>query len=140
MQAYRDAGADIDTALFIKPSGHSVAHGYWAADTIFSQRLGASAIFATNDSLALGVLRYCARNRIRVPDDVALMGFDNIEFGEYAVTPISTVDYNVERVSAMAVERVVDLISAEADLPPPRVTLIEPDLLIRQSSNSTLRT
>jgi LacI family transcriptional regulator len=93
-----------------------------------------TAVLAANDSLALGGLRYCQRNGIRVPHDLAIVGFDNIEFGEYASTPLSTVDYPVTMVSRLAVQRLVGLIAAEGDLPAPRATMIDPDLVVRESS------
>ena len=85
--------------------------------------------------LALGALRYCSKNGLRVPEDVAIVGFDNIEFGEYAVTPISTINYDVARVTALAVERVLELIAAKGELPEARVTQVEPELVVRESSN-----
>ena len=73
-----------------------------------------SAVIAANDSLALGGLRWCQRNGLRVPKDLAIVGFDNIEFGEYAATPLSSVDYPVAMVSRLAVQRLLGLIAAEA--------------------------
>ena len=46
-----------------------------------------TAIFAANDSLALGALRWCHKHDMRVPEDLAIMGFDNIEFAEFASPP-----------------------------------------------------
>ena len=67
---------------------------------------------------------------------MAIVGFDNIEFGEYASVPLSTVNYAVGSVSRMAVDRLMGLIAAGDTLPAPRVTQIEPDLVIRESTRS----
>ena len=69
-----------------------------------------------------------------MPTDVAIVGFDNIEFAEYAVTPLTTVDYNASRVSQLAVERVIELIHHRGELPSPRNTQVTPDLVVRESS------
>ena len=61
------------------------------------------------------------------------MGFDNIEFAEHAATPISSVDYAVDQVTELAVDRLIGLIQADG-LPEAQVTLIEPDLVVRESS------
>ena len=95
-----------------------------------------TAIFAANDSLALGALRWCLKHNVRVPDDVAIVGMDNIEFGEYAGVPLSSVDYAVETVTRMAVERLMRLIAAGDQLPEPRITQIDPDLVIRESTRA----
>ena len=95
-----------------------------------------TAVFAANDSLALGALRWCQIHGVRVPQDVAIMGFDNIEFAEHAATPISSVNYAVGMVSELAVDRLMRLIGSGDTLPEPRATLIDPDLVIRASTNS----
>ena len=93
-----------------------------------------TAVIADNDSIALGALQWCHKHNLRVPQDVAIMGFDNIPFGEFAYPPLSTVNYDVESVARLAVDRLMRLISAGDQLPEPRVTLIDPELIIREST------
>lgn len=133
-QAHADAGLTARPELVIDPKGHSAEAGYWAMASLMSRGDKPTAVFAANDSLALGVLRFCAQAGLRVPTDIAIVGFDNIEFAEYAVTPLTTVDYNASRVSQLAVERVIELIRHRDDLPPPRNTQVTPDLVVRDSS------
>ncbi len=135
LRAHTQAGVALDPRLMLDPKGASVATGFWAMDELLGRQLDFSAVFAANDSLALGALRYCAKNGIRVPEDIAIVGFDNIEFGEYAVTPISTINYDVSRVTKLAIERVLELIGATGELPAARVTQVEPELVVRESSN-----
>lgn len=139
LQAHADAGLTVNPRLFIDPKGHTAEAGYWAMSALMARECKPTAVFAANDSLALGVLRYCARAGIRVPEDVAIVGFDNIELAEFAVTPLTTVGYNASRVSQLAVERVIELISHPGELPPPRNTQVTPDLIVRESS-ARLRT
>jgi LacI family transcriptional regulator len=133
--AHAQMGLAPDPGLMIDPKGASVAAGFWAMDDLLGRKLDFSAVFAANDSLALGVLRYCGKHGLNVPEDVAIVGFDNIEFGEYAVTPISTINYDVTRVTSLAIERVLELIGAKGELPEPRVTQVEPELVVRESTN-----
>jgi len=105
-------------------------------DTLMTSRKRPSAILTATDSLAIGALRWCQTHNLKVPDDMAIVGFDNIEFGEYAAVPLSTVNYAVETVSRMAVDRLMGLIAAGDTLPEPRVTQIEPDLVIRESTRA----
>jgi LacI family transcriptional regulator len=135
LRAYAHVGLEPDPRLMLDPKGASVASGFWAMDDLVGRKLDFSAVFAANDSLALGVLRYCSKNGLRVPEDISIVGFDNIEFGEYAITPISTINYDVTRVTNLAIERVLDLISASGVLPEARVTQVEPELVVRESSN-----
>ncbi len=135
LRAHAQAGLTPDPRIMVDPKGSSVAAGFWAMDDLRGRKLKFSAVFAADDLLALGALRYCSKNGLRVPEDVAIVGFDNIEFGEYAVTPISTINYDVARVTALAVERVLELIAAKGELPEARVTQVEPELVVRESSN-----
>jgi LacI family transcriptional regulator len=135
-QALDDAGIAFDPGLILDPRGTSVDRGYWAVDGILRRKDRPTAIFAANDSLALGALRWCLKHKVRVPEDVAIVGMDNIEFGEYAGVPLSSVDYAVETVTRMAVERLMRLIAAGDQLPEPHITQIEPDLVIRDSTRA----
>ena len=62
------------------------------------------------------------------------MGYDNIAVSEFAAPPLSTVNYDVDAVSRMAVDRLMRLIGAGDDLPEPRITQIDPELIIREST------
>ncbi len=135
-QALAEAGIGFEPALVLDPRGNSVDRGYWAVDGVMSGPDRPTAVFAANDSLALGALRWCLKHNVRVPEDVAIVGMDNIEFGEYAGVPLSSVDYAVETVTRMAVERLMRLIAAGDQLPEPRITQIDPDLVIRESTRA----
>lgn len=133
-KALSDAGLEFDAGLAVDPKGHSIIKGYWAADTMMSAQNLPTAVFAANDSLAIGVLRWTQKHNVKVPQDLAIFGFDNNEHAEYAATPLSSVNYAIEMVSNLAVERLMRLISAGDALPEPRVIQIDPDLVIREST------
>jgi LacI family transcriptional regulator, galactose operon repressor len=135
-QALTEAGIDVEPAFAVDPHGHTAERGYWAMDTLMSGKKRPTAVFTANDSLAIGALRWCQTHNMRVPDDIAIVGMDNIEFAEYASVPLSTVNYAVETVTRMAVDRLMRLISAGDTLPEPRVTQIDPDLVIRESTRA----
>jgi LacI family transcriptional regulator len=136
MQALGESGIVYEEAFSADPQGHSVVRGYWAMDRLMSAPNRTTAVFAANDSLAVGALRWTQKNGLRVPQDVAIIGFDNIEFAEHAATPISSVNYEIEMVTELAVERLLLLIASGDQLPEPRVTMIDPDLIVRESTAS----
>jgi LacI family transcriptional regulator len=135
-QALAESGIAFDPALAVDPHGHSTVQGYLSMDTMMNLRERPSAVFAANDSLGIGALRWCQQHGLGVPDDVAIIGFDNIEYAEYAAVPLSTVNYAVDVVTRMAVDRLMQLIAAGDQLPEPRVTLIDPELIIRESTRA----
>ena len=133
-RALAEAGIPLDPALVVATNGHYATHGYYALDNLMSIKNPPTALFSHNDSLAFGALRWCHRNGRRVPQDLAIMGYDNIEFTEFAEPPISTMNYAVDLVSRTAVDRLMRLIAAGAEPPEPRVTLIDPELVVRGST------
>jgi LacI family transcriptional regulator len=133
-QALAQAGMPFDPSLVVATNGHYATNGYYALDNLMSIKNPPSAVFSHNDSLAFGALRWCHRHGRRVPEDVAIMGYDNIEFTEFAEPPLSTMNYAVNVVARMAVDRLMRLITAGTDAPEPRVTLIDPELVVRGST------
>lgn len=133
-RALAEAGIREDEALLIAPRVHSVAAGREAMGTLMARGSGMTAVLAATDSMALGALRWTQQNGLHVPHDMAIVGFDNIEFAEHAATPITSVDYAVDHLTELAVDRLLGLMRATDSLPDAEVTLIEPDLVLRESS------
>jgi DNA-binding LacI/PurR family transcriptional regulator len=133
--ALTESGLPPDPMLSADPQGHSVIRGYWAMDKLMRLADRPSAVFTANDSLAIGALRWTQKNALRVPEDVAIVGFDNIEFAEHAATPLTSVNYEIRLVTDLAVARLIELIGTEGALPEPSVTLIDPELIVRESTH-----
>lgn len=133
-QALADAGISLDESLAVMSPGRSVARGYEAAETMLSRPERPTALLASNDSLAIGALHWCLKHGLGVPDDLAIIGFDNIEFAAHASTPISSVDYPAGLLSRGAIDRLMLLIAASGPLPEAQVSMIDPDLVLREST------
>ena len=134
VQAMEEADLPHGGDLAVDPRGHSVAHGHDAFARLMAARQPPTAVLAANDRLALGGLRWCQGAGVAVPRDLAVMGFDNIEYGEYASTPLSTVDYPAEALAQAAVARLQALIAAKGALPAPLTRAIDPGLVLREST------
>ncbi len=89
-----------------------------------------SAVVCANDQMALGLLRALAEANRRVPDDVALVGFDDIEDAAQFRPPLSTVRQDFDALGERAVQVLIDLVEGEADAVDLRLT---PRLVIRSS-------
>ncbi len=115
------------------PEGNSAEHGYQAAENFLTQEQRPTAVFATTDALAIGVVRWCAAHEISVPGELAVVGYDNAETSKYCSTPLTTVNYASDDVSQQAVERMIALIEGKKTIQNKRV-LIEPQIVVRDSS------
>lgn len=87
------------------------------------------AVFAVNDLVALGLLEAFVMNgRVRVPDDIAVVGYDDISFASSAIVPLTTIRQPTTEMGRSA----VDLILEDADAP--RQILFKPELVVRSSA------
>lgn len=121
---------DSLTVLQGRRAGHSIGQRS-AADR-------PDGVFAANDLLALGVLQGLAATGIRVPDDVALIGYDDIEFASSASVSLSSVKQPARLIGEAALQLLLDEIDA-GDRFEHRHVQFEPELVVRESTARVLR-
>ncbi len=136
-RAHNDHHLAIDQALIIEPGGSDHEHGYRAASALFQLKLPPTALLAATDYLALGAISWCKAHQIKIPEDLAVIGFDDIEAAKYSEPGLSSVIYDAARISERAVNRLMALI-ARLPLQDERAgrVIIEPELAIRRSSGT----
>jgi LacI family transcriptional regulator len=133
LEGAREAVAGVAGAtLEVLPIGAlTVRHGVDAGREILEMPEPPDAVFAANDLVALGVLQAALLGGMRVPADLALVGYDDIEFAASAGVPITSVRQPRDRMGAIA----VDLLLAEIDgVPERRRIVLQPELVIREST------
>jgi LacI family transcriptional regulator len=134
LTAYRQmlAQADIpyDESL-VQRCGPAIADGYAAALDLLNRRPAPTAILSINDLLAIGVLHAAAERGLRVPADVSVAGFDDIDMAPYLNPALTTVRVNAEEMGRTAVRLVLDRMGAP-DRPPQRISI--PARLIARDS------
>ena len=94
------------------------------------------AVFVANDQMALGVLREAHGRDIRVPDQLAVIGFDDIPESAYFYPSLTTISQDLQLLGAQAVQNIVEMIQARQGGQPvsARSSLIPPRLVVRESS------
>jgi len=91
------------------------------------------AVFCHTDLLALGAIRTLVARGLRVPEDVAVIGYDDIEDGAYSNPTVSTISPDKEMIAVTAVERLLVRIGTRP--PPPGLDLRAPHrLVVREST------
>lgn len=127
-------GADIVPPL----SGDWTARSGYEAGQVLAKIPDARCVFVANDQMALGVLRALYEKGRRVPADVAVVGFDDIDESAYFIPPLTTVRQDFQRVGSAAVQVLVDQLTS-GERRQERV-VIEPVLVRRQSTSCSLGT
>jgi LacI family transcriptional regulator len=94
-----------------------------------------TAIFATNDIVAIGAWRKLVESGFHIPHDISIMGFDDIEISRFLVPPLTTVAQPGREIGAKAVELLIDLVQAgKATKPAEKNVILAPTLKIRGST------
>lgn len=127
--ALREWGFTPDSDMIVEGSFAEVG-GYEAMRRLSSRLV--DAVFAASDAMAIGALRALREAGRRVPDDVAVMGFDDLPAAERTEPPLTTVRQPTLKVGALAVETLLDLIQAPDS--PPRRVILPTELVIRGSA------
>jgi LacI family transcriptional regulator len=134
LRGYRDAVAARKGASEIVLRGDfSESSGYRAGIEICEGRERPEAIFAANDMMALGCLFALTEKGVRVPDDIALAGFDDIPIARFVTPPLTTVRVRIADLGRRAFER-LDALIAAGDDGAKTTERLDCDLVVRQSS------
>ncbi|OMH36735.1 LacI family DNA-binding transcriptional regulator [Tersicoccus sp. Bi-70] len=133
LEGARAAVAGVDDARVdvLPVTGLTMAQGVAAGRQILALESRPDAVVAGNDLIALGVLQGVALNGgIRVPEDLAIVGYDDIDFAAAAAVPITSIRQPRERMGALALE----LLLEQLDGKEPRQIVLQPELVVRASS------
>lgn len=115
----------------------SSASGVQAVEKVFEQYPNMDSIFVANDQMALGVIQVACQKGLRIPEDLGIVGFDNIPEAAFFCPPLTTVQQDQHAVGKVAVEKIIKLIEASwqgLSSVEPRSILLAPTLVVRQSS------
>jgi DNA-binding LacI/PurR family transcriptional regulator len=129
-----ELGIRIRPELTIQLEGtdSTPAIGYPFAKQLLARKQPFTALFAYNDISAIGSMWAFREAGLRVPEDISIVGFDDIPGTEYANPGLTTVRQPLVKMGQIAAQTVVDLIEGRGEFVPE--IAIEPDLVIRQST------
>ncbi len=135
--ALHDAGLGFDERLVAQVDtepGTTAA----ALTSVLDAEDPPTAVFVANDRMAIEVLEFCAAGGLRVPEDLAVVGFDNVWVGRLSGVGLTSVDSRARAVGRTAAETLARRIRARhannaAVVAPPERVVLRPDLIVRRS-------
>jgi len=129
-QALSDGGSSVPNR-FVAEGDYSPESGYTIIQDWIAWGALPRALFCASDAIAMGALRALQENEYRVPEDVAVVGFDGLPASEYTVPPLTTIRQPVYEKGQTAVNLLIDQI--ESPGAEPVHTELEPELVVRKS-------
>jgi LacI family repressor for deo operon, udp, cdd, tsx, nupC, and nupG len=110
----------------------SIASGVAGAERLLQAATRPTAIFCFNDEMAMGALEAARHRELRVPEDLSVMGFDDIRFARHANPPLTTVAQPTREIGEGCVRLLLEILRGEA-MTPVSVTLPH-ELMLRAST------
>ncbi len=134
--ALHEAGFEAKDEYWVEGNWSS-ASGAQAVQAIFKQYPEIDSLFVANDQMALSVMQAACQKGVRIPDELGIVGYDNIPESAYFWPPLTTIQIEQNSVGKVAVEEMVKIIeSGWQGLEPiePKSIMLTPTLVIRQSA------
>ncbi|WCE04794.1 LacI family DNA-binding transcriptional regulator [Pseudoxanthomonas sp. JBR18] len=135
LRGYRDALAAADAGpAWVVQGAFDEASGYAAGES-FADGERPDAVFAANDMMALGCLFALRKAGLRVPEDIALAGFDDVPMARYVNPALTTMRVDIAHLGARALQLLLQhpAMGGDADMTPVTADLV-PQLIVRDSS------
>lgn len=136
LDAAQDAGIEVHPELQIDVTW-SITGGAEAMRAILDRQVGFDAVIAFTDSLALGALHVLHECGLNVPDDVLILGFDDVEHAQFTCPPLTTVHFDHQRYVTAALDLLTSRVADRSR--PTRAVEIPHELVARRSTQASPR-
>ncbi|MBD1390405.1 LacI family DNA-binding transcriptional regulator [Neiella sp. HB171785] len=130
-QALQQAGVEIDDKLIIEGDYHIDA-GVEATEKLLRLKQRPTAIFCFNDDMAIGAINVLQANDYRIPEDISVIGFDDILYSTYVRPALTTVSQPVQEIGRLCTEKLIARLRGSHD--EPTTTYVSHKLVVRDST------
>ncbi len=135
--AHENASLKIDEELIITTAESTDRqNGYNSAKALFSKNKKITAIYACNDAMAIGVMQFAKDNNIIIPEDISLIGFDDVEADLLLDPPLTTIRVPKIKLGIEAVQLLINNIKTKNQLP--KKILVPVELIVRKSTKKII--
>ncbi|MGV8984423.1 LacI family DNA-binding transcriptional regulator [Clostridium sp.] len=134
LKAYKDLlienNIEINLEILLNSSA-TFEDGFKLAKILIDQKV--DAIFTINDTVAMGVMKYCHMNNIQIPKDIGIAGYDDIEQAAMLPVPLTTIHQRKFQLGNIAAKILMDEINNNESAK--QKIILQPELIIRKSCN-----
>lgn len=132
-EALKEAGLNFDKELLFQ-SDFTVEGGIKCANKFLSNNFSATAIFCANDALAVGCMKVLLSRDIKIPQDIAIVGYANIQYSDFLKIPLTTITQPAMEIGRIGTKILLEMI--EGKRKGHRQIFLKTDLIIRESSGA----
>jgi LacI family transcriptional regulator len=132
-ESLRKFGLTIHPEWFIHSSGYRKDDGYQAMKKLIAGGSLPPAMFAVTDLLAFGAMQALREDGLSVPNDMALVGCDDIDACQYSMPTLTTVRQDTDKIGRLAALMLFDIINKQIE---PSAIVVESELIVRESCGS----
>lgn len=135
--AAEDAGLQLPPTRLVSVNQFEREHGYSAMQHLLDlpQNDRPDAVFAFNDLMAIGAMRACMERGVRIPDDIAIVGFDNIPEGRFHTPSLTTVAPDLSALAERTLDRLI--LAIEGEEQEPQRFFVPWTLCVRESTEAS---
>jgi LacI family transcriptional regulator len=138
LQGFKDEaskkGLALDDGLIVY-GDYQEAGGFRAMNALLDARIQFTAVLAANDQMAYGARLALYRSGLRVPEDISLIGFDDLPHSAFTLPPLTSVRQSVYEIGVSAAKAMIDILNKQN--PPSR--LVAAELVVRESTRINRR-
>src|ERR1700720_4964464 len=133
VQSMNEIGIPVDPQLIVE-GNHTLEGGETAFEKLVRLRSRPTAVLCSNDMTAMGVMHKSYAEKIVVPQDLSVIGFDNIRISQYILPPLTTVEMSQAELGRMAFQALLEDVQRETPNPKGTEYVLKTNLVLREST------
>jgi LacI family transcriptional regulator len=133
VRALSEIGMAKDPELIVE-GNHTLEGGEAAFAKLLNRRLRPTAILCSNDMTAIGVMRKCYSEKIAVPQELSVIGFDNIHLSQYILPPLTTIEMSQAELGRLAFQALLQDVRREIPNPKGTEYALKTSFMLRDST------
>jgi len=129
-----EAGGAASGMFVCEAGGWGFAEGHQAMQRVLEDASHCTAVFASSDELAMGAMKAIREAGLRVPQDISILGVDDIDAAAYACPPLTTIRQSITELAVLGLRFLFDVLDGKE--PDQNKIIMAPELVVRESTTS----